>query len=270
MKGLLFFGILGISCWSNSQDTLIYRDGLKEAVKILSVQRTYVEYIGINTAENRIVISKSSELIQSVKYEDGRLVHLVYHTDRELPKPRDLMRNWVAIDLLDPFFGQMTISYQHTFRNTNLTLRVPLSTSFRALSENYILYSRQAYYSQNKVVSTGLDLMFFFNPKEVDGFLAGISYEGGVFQYGYENYNVYPDNNTVVKFKDASFNGIYLRGGYYHNSFKHIAFGIYVDLGTCTQFYMHQDYSNPEPQTWIQTKSYQLAGRAKFGLGYTF
>lgn len=273
MKKLLFtFCFLAIH-FVYGQDTLIYRNGTKELVRVVKTEAEFVNYLPWPLTNDANVVSKSSRLIGTVKTEDGKVVNLVYYEPLAVPEIPDYNKNFVAIDMFDLFFSQLTISYQHTFKKPAITLRVPLSTSFLAFGRDYKVTDYRNYYSPNKYFSSGLDVMFFFDGKVNDGFLGGVSYDVG--KYKYFDYmgmgDPYGNTTDFSSLPNVTYNGFFVRGGYMINRLDKVAFGVYVDAGTCSRTYRTQIWDqNYNTVSYIYYKDYSFDMRLKLSIGYSF
>jgi hypothetical protein len=272
MKNLLFTICLSAIQFSYGQDTLIYRGGSKESVRVVKVDALYVSYLTWPVTDSSTVITKSSRAVGTVKTEDGKVVNLVYVEPLPLPKSAmtNFNRNFIALDLFDLFYGQFTLSYQYTFRNSDISLRVPLSTSFIAFGKDFTATNRKNFYSPNKYFSSGLDLMFNLQGRGNDGFVGGLSYDVGRYKY-FDYMGNINDGSTIdfSVFPAVTYNGFFLRGGYMINRLEKIAFSFFLDAGMCSKAYLYYDQSN---NTYFTTysKIFDFDMRFKLCIGYSF
>lgn len=219
---LFFFCVL--SKFTFSQDTLIYLNGQRELINVISLDVESIRFTKFQDS-SKVVYNKSASLVQSVIYSDGKIFYFKKYEEPLPVASPNYMKNFISFDIFDPFLGQISLRYQHTFKWRNITLAVPISTSFNYLkgSKDY-KYSRNGYYNQCKLYSFGVEAMMFPFSAANSGFAHGMSLEMGAFkEYKY----VYKDKLVF----HTVFGNCYYRIGYMKNDLRHFAFGVFGDIG---------------------------------------
>jgi len=160
---------------------------------------------------------------------------------------------------MDLAFRQLTLYYEISLNpNRNISIGIPLSTSFRTFTGGHTYYDYLGgYYNSGKLISTGIDIMLFPYSSVNNGLVSGLSFKGGVSEYF--NY----DHKTKVYSNLGSlpYFGLYWRAGYFYNR-SLFAASIYLDSGL-----QHVSYYNGSGKK----KNYDGVGMIlHINLGLTF
>lgn len=242
-----------------SQDTLLYHSGEREVVQVVKVTPTIVTYHQWPDTASSPTYTMSASLVEAVLFANGE--KWVFKPG-EVPLPKVRLADdfqadprMLSIDVSDLPFGIMTLSYQHSFPNLkNMTIRIPVSTSFNALKGTYGRGYSYGLYNPNKAFSSGVDVMFFPWSKTNHGFTQGISTE-----FGTSNRLTYND----LLSKD-NYGGVLYQFGYYMNKIRHVAFGVYVSSGYFR--FTTMDYINPADRISVG----RITSKLRIEMGITF
>lgn len=253
---LLFLWALGVlnAFVGFSQDTLFYHSGKTEVVNVLERRRDLVEYKSLDTNDMG-VYKKSFKVIDKVTFGENSKFSGTYDLRNPEPEtmdndsgklPSEITRfNRVGIELFDLISPNVTFYYQRTFPKAKyLTLGIPISFSPGAVfyknyqsSASYYTYRRNGYYSNQKLFSSGIEVMSYPNH-----LIFGAASDFGIVRnrFLFDNY----DGTQETRDLDSPFFGMFVRLGYDLNINEYLGFSFYGNIGFSRYvwYYIYHDF----------------------------
>lgn len=276
---IILFTLL-LSQFSFSQDTLFFKNGHKETVRILELKRDMVKYSSLDTTDLKTYYVSNVKVDSAYHLKEGTGYYYIFaeidpeHNPMVLPEKEIIYPNRFGIDAYDAFFSLATMYYQHTFKKFNyLTIGIPLSFSPRTLfSDNYktdpnFQYNQWFYYNKYKNYSTGLELTFYPNK-----FIYGVAFDFGSVKFRTTEY--FYDSSTgisydIVKFHNAPFYGMFVRIGY-DILINHFGISAYANLGVQRSTYIDSYYYPQNNDQITKYESTSLSSRVNVRIHYSF
>lgn len=272
---LLFFipGLL------KAQDTLYKPDGTRQNVKILEVNKTQLKYkSAADPGGPTYVISKEDVL--KIVYGDGTAeVFLTpappgvikegkfkaYKTD---PRETDFGRNLFSFTLTDLLFRSLTLSYEHTYKSGDFSLRFPVSIGLTSLglADYDSTYDIEGdYYNRNKVFSIGADFCFYPYGQGKAKFFFGASSEYGRFIFVPTNSYYY---SSSYEKRTGSYFAFLLQSGLLLQPSKNLNGSLNIGIG-----YAQRKYGKPGQYYFPYSNSNReghIVLRGGISIGYKF
>ncbi len=224
----IFYILISIASiqFANAQDSLFLRNDSIYLVRIVEINISQLKYKLFEFPDGfTYVISKDD--VRRVVYETGVEKEFKYEGLVEtkqlevLPKPfaYKFGRNFIALNAIDFFSGQVTIWYEHRFLSEVVGVKVPLSFAI----------SGKERATQAKSLGTGLGINFYPYRQGKKGFLIGMTYYVNIRKYSFNYYS-----NYYYKYRNSPniYSGFSVNTGLYFLSGKHFKISTSFVMGT--------------------------------------
>jgi hypothetical protein len=177
-----------------AQDTIHMISGDKVLAKIEEINPTQIKYKRFSSPDGPIYIVNKNDVYRIV-FSDGHVEYFREEKEKLISAVRPLT---VGINSFDLMFGFVTLNAEYYFPKRGVALKVPLSLGLRGIKGSNEVYGDDyLYYSQNKIVSAGTQILFYpGHLQQKINFFTGIAFEYGrtiTYRYnGSYNYPYYP------------------------------------------------------------------------------
>lgn len=252
MFRLLFLYIVAISLATSAfaQDTIVKVNQERIIAKVIEVKQTTVVYRRYNNPDGPLYTIDQSSIFY-IAYPDG---HRDYFDQKSSVKVIADGSHFIALNLFDCIPGLISLSYEYTFPNREMTLRFPISTGIGTLSGASLPYFNDLlYYNRFKYFSAGCDWLYYpFKQKKASYYLgASAEYTQGVYNdYIYIMPEPTPQKLNYYNFGIGVVNGVLIRPT------EHINLSFYATIG--------MQVNN------LDASDYRPMGRAGILMGYRF
>lgn len=168
----------------------------------------------------------------------------------------DFNRNFISVNPLNLFHGNVNFAYRHLFKNGKVALRFPVKIGFG--NDDNVSYYLPSAIDQKVIGSLEMDVLFCPAGQHLVSYVTGLGIEGGLMNIFYLEKSVFVAGGLEDEYSTTSSPYASL---YYYNGFSIEAgknFGISVLLGLGPKKFLDVD------------KRTEFMVNFSFNLGYTF
>ncbi len=265
-KNILFFLILSTGI-AQSQDTLFYKKGTVQIVRVVETDPVNVRYKKLNNPDGPVYVVKF-DVLSRIVYANG-----VIEYDRLAARDTTHKRSYkwyegttqVHVNVTDFLFGMFTILPERSIMNGMFSVRIPFSYGLIAagimdtlinLEEPFFTASRMdpkvlGYYDNGKIFSISGELYYYPPLKKSYKYFVGIA-----FGYGRANYatpvHPYDPSKPVWYAKDKSWNYSYfIKNGFAYNITPHFSLATTFGVGINRTFVPSYGTSYAHPSDYF-------------------
>ena len=259
MKHLFTSAIILCAAVLHAQDAIYKKDKTKIEAKVFEVGNWDVKYKTASNPEGPVYTMSKAD-IAIIIYQNGTS-DIFSSEEKSHHKNSDSLstnfcRNFIGIDIGEFTNSAINMTYEHTFGKKGMVaLRLPFSVSV-------VRYNYYSNYGYGKILSTGLDFLYFPTGQGKFRYYAAPYGEFGMYNYNYSTFDSYTNGNYYYSPVYYSRTGYRIAGGVKNGILfmptKH--FSITADIG----------FGIKSDQGGYYYERAQPYSRANFILGFRF
>ncbi|MBD77763.1 MAG: hypothetical protein CL840_02325 [Crocinitomicaceae bacterium] len=255
---------------SFAQDVIYKKNGEQIHCKVEEVSEDRVKYRREDNEEGPLYSMFKREVLV-ITYENGTYEYPNVITQSEIkPNPvsepgtekereefRDFNRNFIGINLLNLYHGNLNLSYQHIFSSGKVAIRFPIKIGFDNL--NHQDYYFPSLVDQKVIGSIEADLLFFPAGQRWVSYVNGIGVEAGALNsFTESNSSVSSLGNSVQYYTHVTktYTTLYFYNGFTIKAGKNFGMSVLLGIG---------------PKKFLDSRNrLEFMTNFSFNMGYSF